>query len=292
MKKNIIRMMYGIPASGKTSYCKDLIDKQPNKWKRISKDDLRAMFDNSHWSKENEKFINRVEEILIEEAINDGYSVLWDNTSLAPKHLERLKQLSKKLRVEYEIKDFTDVPVNECIRRDLNRPNSVGRKVILGMYFKYLAKPFKIKEWKDELPTAIQCDIDGTIAIKGDRDIYDESKVYLDTVNEPVLSVLKNLPKETTIIFCSGRSEDCREQTTKWLEDKVIPHLKVTNWFLIMRKSGDKRADEIVKTELYREYVEGKYNLEFILDDRPKVVRAWRELGLFVMSVAQSEEEF
>lgn len=44
----------GLPASGKSTWTRELIDKNPEKYKRINKDDLRAMLDNGKWSNKNE----------------------------------------------------------------------------------------------------------------------------------------------------------------------------------------------------------------------------------------------
>ncbi len=52
-------MLKGLPASGKSTYARKLVaDSQSHKrkWKRANKDDLRAMIDDSNWSKTNEKF--------------------------------------------------------------------------------------------------------------------------------------------------------------------------------------------------------------------------------------------
>lgn len=38
-------MLKGLPASGKSTYAKELVLKSPGKYKRINKDDLRAMVD-------------------------------------------------------------------------------------------------------------------------------------------------------------------------------------------------------------------------------------------------------
>ena len=62
MKKVI--MMRGLPGSGKSTYAKSLLAETPNAYKRINRDELRAMFDNSHWSKGNEKYVKQVRDLL------------------------------------------------------------------------------------------------------------------------------------------------------------------------------------------------------------------------------------
>jgi hypothetical protein len=50
-----------------------------------------------------------------------------------------------------------------------------------------------------------------------------------------------------------------------------------------MRNTGDKRSDVIVKKEMYEALVKGQYNVLAVFDDRPKVIRMWKDEGLFVM---------
>ncbi len=93
MKQVII--LRGLPASSKSTYAKSLIDSQPNKYKRINKDLLREMLDNSHWSKDNEKFILNMRDILIIQALENGKHVIIDDTNLASTHITRITQLVK-----------------------------------------------------------------------------------------------------------------------------------------------------------------------------------------------------
>ena len=55
MKKVLVYR--GLPASGKSTAARKMLDENPGKYKRINKDDLRAMLDNSHFSRGNEKFV-------------------------------------------------------------------------------------------------------------------------------------------------------------------------------------------------------------------------------------------
>jgi predicted kinase len=50
----------GLPGSGKSTWAKKLIDDHPGQYKRINKDDLRAMLDNGKFSKQNEDFVLEV----------------------------------------------------------------------------------------------------------------------------------------------------------------------------------------------------------------------------------------
>lgn len=281
MKKVILTK--GLPASGKSTWALEQIDKNPGMYKRVNKDDLRAMLDNSKWSKSNEKMILTVRDNIILSALEDGKHVIVDDTNLHLKHETHIRELVKG-KAKVEIKDFTGISLNECIKRDSKRINSVGRKVIQNMYNSFLKPEPVIYERISNLPSAIICDIDGTIALMDGRSPFDWTEVGKDKINVPVYKVLHHFHNTGyAIMMLSGRDSVCRDETIKWLDDNNVPFD-----YLFMRKEGDNRKDTIVKKELFDEHIRNKYNVEFTLDDRNCVVEMWRnEIGLTVFQVAE-----
>ncbi len=147
---------------------------------------------------------------------------------------------------------------------------------------------------------AIIVDIDGTIASHEDiRGHYEYDKVHLD---KPKLEIMKlidcvriNLGGHVQMIFVSGRDSKCRTKTEKWLKYNWSHELG--SWsrgyeenlggYVFMREKGDRRPDDVVKEELYRKYIEPDYNVLYVFDDRDRVVRMWRNLGLTCLQVAE-----
>ena len=145
---------------------------------------------------------------------------------------------------------------------------------------------------------AIICDIDGTLSLKHDgRTWYDASTSDLDNPNEPVLALLRFVQgfaqeynmaeqKGCQIIFLSGRQEKDRKPTEKFLEKHMLH-----GYPLFMRETGDSKPDTIVKMNIYKENIKGKYDILFVLDDRNSekypVVGMWRILGLACFQVAE-----
>ncbi len=134
-------------------------------------------------------------------------------------------------------------------------------------------------------PKAILCDIDGTLALLGDRDRYDPTTGE-DLLNDPIAHILFVYARQTEtpvdLILISGRMETFREHTVGWLEKHGITHYKK----LLMRKTDDFRKDYVVKKELYEQHVKNDYDVLFVLDDRDQVVRMWRAEGLTCLQVA------
>ena len=274
----IVYFTIGLPASGKSTWAKTKVDKSPNNIKRVNKDELCSMLDNSFLSKENEKFVLDIQDSIIKASLQNGKHVIVDNIHLVPQHEERIRELIKGLAI-LEIVDFRHVPLKTCIERDLKRLNSVGEKVIRDMYNQFIALPRAPKPpHNPDLPDAIICDLDGTLALICDRNPYDAANCEKDLVNEPVRSILQTSGK--AIVFVSGREDQYKPQTLAWLEKHGI---KFDD--LHMRKSGDMRKDSLVKKDIYDQFILNKYNVAFVLDDRDQVVRVWRDLGLTCLQV-------
>jgi predicted kinase len=274
----------GLVASGKTSWCKQLQAKHPGQYKHISKDDLRAMLDDGKWSGSNEKMVLKARDLLINLALDAGKHVLIDDTNLNPLHEQHIRETVKaRGDAEVEIKDFTDVPLEVCIERDLKRPNSVGEKVIRKMYNEWLRpEPPKI-EPDPALPDAIICDLDGMLALLNGRNPYDASTCDQDELCRPVWEVLDRMEGKT-VLLVSGRMDTYRPQTEAFLHKHDVRYS-----YLFMRAAGDTRKDFVVKQEIYEREIRGKYNVLFVLDDRDQVVEMWRGLGLTVFQVAEGD---
>lgn len=138
-----------------------------------------------------------------------------------------------------------------------------------------------------DLPRAILVDIDGTLALRGDRSPYDWDRVGEDQPNPAVIELVQTIAAagRHRIILLSGRDEVCRRQTELWLDAQGLPFHE-----LHMRPRKDNRKDSIVKAELYRAQVEGRYAVAFVVDDRKQVVQMWRdELGLTCLQVAEGD---
>ena len=135
----------------------------------------------------------------------------------------------------------------------------------------------------NEVDDVIIVDIDGTIALKGNRDPYDYALVREDFPNKKVISVVMQLENWNDVVFVSGRSKICREDTEQWLAQIGFEKPE-----LYMRRLDDYRSDEIVKKEIYYRYISPR-NVLCVFDDRNKVVKMWRELGLTCLQVAEGD---
>jgi tRNA uridine 5-carbamoylmethylation protein Kti12 len=137
----------GLPGSGKSTWANRQVDTKPGRVKRVNKDDLRAMLDNGRWSRDNERFVLQVRDTIVRAALAGNTDVIVDDTNLSPKHEAHFRRVVAAINERYgtdhrvTIRDFTDVPLDTCIARDLKRADSVGERVIRGMFNQFLKPP-------------------------------------------------------------------------------------------------------------------------------------------------------
>jgi len=135
-------------------------------------------------------------------------------------------------------------------------------------------------------------DIDGTIANVDHRRHWVATKpknwaawnagMANDTVHEDIVEMMDLFAdKDYQIVLCSGRGDDTRAVTEKWLADNDIPYKA-----LFMRRAGDYRKDSIVKVELLQQIRQWHGDPFIWFDDRTQVVDAIRDAGVRVCQVA------
>lgn len=142
-------------------------------------------------------------------------------------------------------------------------------------------------------------DIDGTLANIEHRLVYVRSKpknwkafdagIPNDKVNEPVAEIYRQIIYAGhNVVLATGRNERSRDATVDWFVKNDLPRRK-----LYMRKADDFRSDDIVKQEILDQIIAdyGK-KPDMVFEDRPRVIRMWRDNGIFVFDVFQGDEEF
>jgi len=282
-------IMRGLPGSGKTTKAKELIaQRDPRRpIKRVNRDELRVMLDGGKHSEERERFVKQIEWEVIHKALLTGVDIIVDDTNLSPNTMAWLEEMADNIGSQVALIDLTNVPPEECIKRDLKRPNSVGSKVIWRMYHQFIRKPIESQSGHNratiDLPEAIICDIDGTLALHN-RDPFDFERLNTDLVNPAVERILRWASDRLVgpkVILLTGRDAKYREVTERWLDEHGIAYDG-----LFMRGASDTRRDDIVKQEIYEQHIKGTYRILFVLDDRDRVVAFWRSLGIPCFQVA------
>lgn len=237
-------------------------------------------------------------------AMKMGYDIVVDNMNLNPKEVKYWENVIDshnnikasdinpnwvQYKYEIEFKDFF-IPLEECIRRDANRPNPIGEKVIRDTWRKY--KHFiqtsevekyvnNLRAWDIGKPTCVVIDMDSTLCFNTTkRPWFGEGAaegMKNDVPNGGVCDVIFELQKSYPIILATGRDTSQEEVTKQWLLDHEI---NVSEFYF--RTEGDYRKGVEVKREQIEKIME-KYNILVIFEDCEPIVQMYRDMGLTVL---------
>ncbi len=306
----------GYPASGKSTQALEWVNQDPENRTRCNRDETRySLFGVYHGlSHRQEGLVTRAQKAAVTALVEAGKAVCVDDTNLRLKYAREWADLAVKLGAQFAVVNV-ETDADECVRRDKARGEAGGRTVGEDVIRGFAAR-YPLGRWPEVLPTKKDpaaawpayepagpsgrdvwlFDLDGTLAHNdGHRGWYgdEELKVGADKTHEHVVRVagaLSSTYQDDEVIFMSGRTERCREQTQDWIRDNLGLHADETNLF--MRAAGDQRKDDVVKNEIFERELAGKVNVLGVFDDRPQVVKMWRAKGLPVFDVNARGEEF
>ncbi len=136
-------------------------------------------------------------------------------------------------------------------------------------------------------------DVDGTLADCSNRVRHLRTKpkrwdrffaeMASDAPIVPLVEVCRSLhASEYRIILLTGRYEQHRSITEKWLERHSVPYHE-----LRMRRDGDKRQDTEAKREMLADSEVDQVLM--IFEDRTQMVGLWRSLGITCLQVDEGD---
>ena len=140
----------------------------------------------------------------------------------------------------------------------------------------------------------VLCDLDGTLSDTRHRERFVRQKprdydsffaaAGDDEPIRPVIEVVNALARAGyEIHITTGRRDDTREVTKRWLEEHGVTYHR-----LMMREFHDHTPDDVLK----RQWFESHYNptdVLCVLEDRNRVVKMRRELGVTCLHVAEGD---
>ena len=141
-------------------------------------------------------------------------------------------------------------------------------------------------------------DLDGTLALIDKRrevstkpngrldwgKFFNSTNIKLDEPNLPVIKMAQLFSEQGfNIVILSGRSNKTETATRSWLSENKVPFNK-----LIMRNSETDHftPDWVLKKNMLDENLDIN-DVFLVVDDRDRVVKLWRSLGLTTFQVAE-----
>jgi FMN phosphatase YigB (HAD superfamily) len=142
---------------------------------------------------------------------------------------------------------------------------------------------------------AIIIDLDGTLFNVDHRAHFMETRpknydqfeagIVDDTLNQWCYDLIQLYRKaDYNIIILTGRHERSRNVTKD-----VLNKYNVSYEHLFCAKDDDDRADETIKHEIYVREIQPLYDVAFVVEDRKRVVKMWREIGVTCLQCAEGD---
>ena len=275
----------------------------------VSRDIIRQMLGSTEKTAldtAGERRVTKMEHALIREAFNRGESVIIDNMNLDNRRAAAYADLAHLQGVPFEVRNVFNAEaeaIELCVQRSPLPESVVRRQCAKALKMRplndYVRVPLMTPVQQDEtLQWAYLTDVDGTLADStGLRRPNDYTKVQGDrrirAVSELVTSVQQQCISNgwdewvPSVVFVSGRDEECRPETERWLRDNLgfSPEL-------YMRAHGDKRHDAVVKREILERDLLPRYYILGAIDDRLRVLSMWQASGIFTFNVNQTGADF
>jgi predicted kinase len=328
--KQTMTLLIGLPGSGKTQEANRLLsfynDWRRLSWDDLRAEDPNYVL--GRFNRKQEDAMKQRGYDIVRGWHAQGFSVVIDNTNLTESTRHKWRQLAEELNMNFNEQAML-TSVESCISLDRRREGHkrVGRAVIERMALfngmikfpsyeqyvivdmdgtlsdsserqKYLAgvcstcdgSGIKSESLGWMTFTQYNCpDCNGSGKGKKDWKSF-FGKINEDNTNPFVEALIRAFSCESDtiegkrIIIVSGRPIDqCGKATEDWLDRHYIPYQH-----LFMRQGGDKREDTIIKKEILDKLP--KDQIFCAIDDRPSIVRMWRENGLNVIDVGKGVE--
>lgn len=289
----ILTMLVGPPGSGKSTMAKQFLLTEGDRVERsvyINQDSQGKL---QHM--ENFRAALREEKDIIVDRMNF-------NKNQRAGYLEQAKKLGYKIVIHVIHESYETCFSRMLVRKDHETiKDDVNALQALTFFFKNYER---VEDWEadevvrhwpnGEKPSAIVCDLDGTLCniehrrhwVRGEGKknwVMFMQGIPQDKPHQWCIDILymfsqkiQKDPKE--IVLCSGRGEEQRKATESWLNAHLPGHLKEVS-ALFMRQAGDSRKDSIVKEMLLDFEILTRYTPYLMIDDRQQVVDMWRKRG-------------
>lgn len=293
MKSKLI-LLVGPPGSGKSTFAQNyqlIRDNIPYHCTYINQDSQ---------GKEHLKLFN--------DTIKLHVDIIVDRMNFDKKQRERYLKPAREKGYETEIiviHESRQTCLDRCIKRANNHETITNEEFAHKAINMFFSKYERVEDSEADVVTrlwlqvdlklnAIICDLDGTMCnldhrlhyVKQEKKDWKNflSNIDKDGLNQWCRTITNSLRMNNIIVFCSGRDDNYREKTTKWLSENKCHY----DW-LFMRPRDDYRQDFIVKEIILEFELLTRFNILFTIDDRKQVVDMWRKHGLTCLACAEGE---
>lgn len=108
------------------------------RYKRINKDLMRLMLDDSVYDIKNENFILDIREYAVIKALLNGYDIIIDDNNFNDKHWYQMCDIAKRVGDVRVVEKYFEVSLKEALIRNTERENKVSDHVIEDAYKRFI----------------------------------------------------------------------------------------------------------------------------------------------------------
>lgn len=288
----------GCPCSGKSTAANEYKQTVDHDVVIANRDNIRYALGNGKYVQDKEDEVTRIETAQVEKAMQDGKTVILDDTNLNPKYIQPWYDLAEKYDYEMEVKEFY-VPYEEAMKRSKARKEAGGlyipKEVMQRFYKRYYKdrfekemsdyRTFNMAPWNPKLDNCIICDLDKTLAIHTGRTPFEWNRINEDKIDFRLKMMLESCYyNNTKIFFVTGRPNSVKDKTEEWLDANFK-----SPYTLLMREANDFSHGQDCKKKIYENHIKDKYNVMCVFDDSNRCVEMWRNEGLLTLQVQNGD---
>lgn len=296
----------GIQGSGKSTWAESWVKESPNDRIRLNWDHLRNMF-GDYWVDKRERLsvLGDMTEAFLKSPMEHGWNIVVDNMNLSESRwkyyqtrIDAYNNTHTKYNYELVFKDFFNVTLEECLRRNAMRSNPVRESVIKQTYRQYrqliatsLNQQYvnSLKPLDETKQNCIVVDMDATLCFNlSGRPFFGPGTAEGIKDDVPCPQTLHLVQRyiddeSVKVIILTGREDtpEIRMATEDWLKAHLIGDVDM----ILMRPPHSNSKGPECKLDLYTTFVEPQYNVLFVLEDSSKVVKMWRDNGIVCLQV-------
>ena len=232
-----------------------------------------------------------------------GSTSAWTTPTCASRTLRDWAELAARFGAAFEVHDFTDVPLEECLRRDAARPEAdrVGEAAIRRLHERYLAEPAAAAAGADGPYRARRPRCTRPPRAAGDRAGRHRRHGRAERLPQPVRHDPgrrgraepggdRGGPGDARgrlrgrLLLRPGRLGPGRHRGAGWTGTSGCP-----TWRCTCARSATPARTSSSSGRSTSGRSGDRYRVVGVFDDRLQVVRMWRALGLTVFQVAEGD---
>lgn len=243
------------------------------------------------------------------DALQAGKNIVVDRMNFNKIQRDRYLLLAKEAEYATEIVVFHET-YHTCFKRCVerkNHPTIKDQKSASSALHTFFSKYERVENTEADIVSrnyppvikkpALIIDLDGTLCNIDDRKKYVHPEPYgkkdwkaffsnikNDKVNKWCNEIIDKFSFGYKIVLCTGRPDDYRKDTERWLLTKLIPYDE-----LFMRQRNDFRPDHVIKETILDFEILPRYDVLFAVDDRNSIIDLWRKRGIVAL---QCSKEF